>query len=519
MPAVAASLRVHISSLAALPRKSLLRPLKPLVTPSVARLLVAPPSASSRSAVVAMAAEPRGPHSYADIESTLEGEPLIELLPSWARRTICPAGSGCGDGECELLHVDPTWRDALASRHMAHGVQSSGGSAWGGRPRLIVCAGPERSGSTWLFNAVRLLLALSGQLALTYWLHSISASKLRARGLSPLGRPDPGGKGGGHGGMGGERRGSAEGFGKRGDGEGVGMDGEGWGGVNVVVKTHEWAEGWEVGEWSGVVLLTERDTFITFTQISFGIFRLSSPLAAASRLMCATPFIYSTTPAVRPSLPSTLVSAIPPSSPPYFSSHALPQSHQGHPRIKAHMQSYLRDHYRWKQHAAAVIPLASIVPPGSPSELLCLSHLAALLGLQTVEGAAAGAAEGSGLEAIQTLEGREGAGGRAVDVRVVSRALAQLPVPTVPTVSLYFHPSSHVLLQPHPSPPNFLVGCSPPSNLPPTLTAGCSPDPVTKLWPRHKSKGGSARALTGEERAELQQFVASLAPPASAPTK
>ncbi|CAI5951817.1 unnamed protein product [Closterium sp. NIES-65] len=259
------------------------------------------------------------------------------------------------------------------------------------------------AGSTWLFNTVRLLLAHSGQLALSYWLHSIFASKLRARGLSPLGRPDPGGKGGGHGGMGGERRGSAEGLGKRGDGEGVGMDGEGWGGVNVVVKTHEWAEGWEVGEWTRVVLLTERD-------------------------VCGV------------------------------------------------ADSYLRR-------------------------------------------AAAGAAEGSGLEAIQTLEGREGADGRAVDVRVVSRALAQLPVPTVPTVSLYFPPSSHVLLQPHPSPPNFLVGCSPPSNLPPTLTAGWAPDPVTKLWPRHKSKRGSARALTGEERAELQQFVASLAPPASAPTK
>ncbi|CAI5978400.1 unnamed protein product [Closterium sp. NIES-64] len=479
MPAVAASLRVRISSLAALPRKSLLRPLKPLLTPSLAGMLVAPPSASSRPAVVAMAAEPRGPHSYADIESSLKGETLIELLPSWARRTICPAGSGCGDGECELLHVDPTWRDALASRHMAHGVQSSGGSAWGGRPRLIVCAGPERSGSmwffnpppisplppnpsshfspfnqppfpslpcptagsTWLFNTVRLLLAHSGQLALSYWLHSIFASKLRARGLSPLGRPDPGGKGGGHGGMGGERRGSAEGLGKRGDGEGVGMDGEGWGGVNVVVKTHEWAEGWEVGEWTRVVLLTERD------------------VCGVADSYLRVGWLPHSMPATRPTAISLLVFQ------PAFHYFNLPT--------------------------------------------LCMPAFRA----------AAGAAEGSGLEAIQTLEGREGADGRAVDVRVVSRALAQLPVPTVPTVSLYFPPSSHVLLQPHPSPPNFLVGCSPPSNLPPTLTAGWAPDPVTKLWPRHKSKRGSARALTGEERAELQQFVASLAPPASAPTK
>ncbi|CAI5482432.1 unnamed protein product [Closterium sp. Yama58-4] len=148
MPVIPPSLRVHISSLAALPRKSLHRPLKPLLTPSVARLFAAPPSASSRPAVVAMTAEPRGAHSSANLEPPLDDETLIELLPSWAQRTLCLAGSGCGDGECELLHVDPTWRDVLASRHVAHGEQSRDGSgAWGARPRLIVCAGPERSGA------------------------------------------------------------------------------------------------------------------------------------------------------------------------------------------------------------------------------------------------------------------------------------------------------------------------------------------------------------------------------------
>ncbi|CAI5496945.1 unnamed protein product [Closterium sp. Naga37s-1] len=153
-------------------------------------------------------------------------------------------------------------------------------------------------------------------------------------------------------------------------------------------------------------------------------------------------------------------------------------------RIKAHMQSYLRDHQRWKQHAAAVIPFASIVPPGSPSELLCLSHLAALLGFTTVGGAAQGAAqgvaqgaaEGFGLDASQSSEGGRRAG--AVDVRAVSKALAQLPVPT-----------------------------------------GWAPDLVMKLWPRHKSKGGSERGLTREERSELQQFVESLALPATTASK
>ncbi|CAI5497022.1 unnamed protein product [Closterium sp. Naga37s-1] len=596
MPAVAPLLRVHFSSLAALPRKSLLRPLKPLLTPSLARLLVAPPSASSRPAVVAMAAESRGLHSSANIESSLGGETVIELLPSWAQRTLCPAGSGCGDGECELLHVDPTWRDVLSSRHVAQSRDGSG--AWGSRPRLIVCAGPERSGlklvtaapvtltsrttsltarsraplpmqssslsphlteppshplppipfalyphtshphpsppasppcglqgSTWLFNAVRLLLAHSGQLALSYWLHSISASKLRARGLTPLCSRGPGGEGRGEGGGGG----SAE-LGGRGDGEGVRMDGGEWGGVSVVVKTHEWAEGWEEGEWSGVPLLatptirvpntlalphidaTGSSSVIAFTRFSLTIFRLSPPLPAASHLVSAPLHLQahsslpSTTPAVRPSPPSTLVSAF---SPLFLTlSHALPQSHQGHPshcklwtknvfylallvhpRIKAHMQAYLCDHHRWKQHAAAVIPLASIVPPGSPSELLCLSRLAALLGLTTLEGAAERAAaegvpEGSELEANLSSVGRGGGGARAVNLRAVSSALAQLPLPT-----------------------------------------GWAPDPVTKLWPRHKGlahadKGGSARGLTREERVELQQFVESLAPPdASAPTE
>ncbi|CAI5491172.1 unnamed protein product [Closterium sp. Naga37s-1] len=250
----------------------------------------------------------------------------------------------------------------------------------------------------------------------------------------------------------------------------------------------------------------------TLTRFSLAIFRLSPPLPAASHLVCV---IYSTTPALRPSPLSTLVSAFPPSSSPsrmhsrtrisvplraLDEERVLPlPSPSPVPlfitltfpplcmpaRIKAHMQAYLRDHQRWKQHAAAVIPLASIVPPGSPSELLCLSRLAALLGLSTLEGAAEraeGVSEGSGLEASLSSVGRGRGGGRAVDVRAVSRALAQLPVPT-----------------------------------------GWAPDPVTKLWPRHKGsahagKGGSARGLTREERAELQQFVESLTPPdASAP--
>ncbi|CAI5986307.1 unnamed protein product [Closterium sp. NIES-64] len=232
--------------------------------------------------------------------------------------------------------------------------------------------------------------AHSGHLALSYWLHSVSARKLRARGLSPLTSRGPGVGGGLAEGTGG----STEETGGTGDGEGVGTDGGEWGGVNVVVKTHEWAEGWEVGEWIRVVLLTERD-------------------------VCGVADSY------------LRVGWLP---------HSMPC-------IKAHMQAYLRDHHCWKQHVALIIPFASIVPLGSPSELLCLSRLAALLGLFSMEGEALGSAKGvvegvaeweaewSGLEGSERSEERGTAGGRAVSAHAVSRALAQLLVPTGTTFS------------------------------------------------------------------------------------
>ncbi|GJP77466.1 hypothetical protein CLOP_g7854 [Closterium sp. NIES-67] len=362
----------------------------------------------------------------ADRATSLEGSARdsTQILPSWAQRTLCPAGDGCGDGECELLHVDPTWRDVLASRHVAQGEGRSSSSA---RPRLIVCAGPERSGSTWLFNAVRLLLAHSGQLALSYWLHTVTESKLRARGLTALGSSGHGGEGGGGGGEGGDREGGRM---VVGDGVAVQMGGDAWGGVNVVVKTHEWSEEWEAGEWTKQVLVTDRH-------------------------------------------PCDVVDS-------YLRVGWLPHSM---PHIKAHLQSYLSDHRRWKQHAALVIPFPAIVPPGSDSELHCLSRLATLLGLNVQEsaqgsaegpakGSAEGSAKGSAVEVTVCGAGRGRGGGRAVDVRAVSRALAQLPLPT-----------------------------------------GWGPDPVTKLWPRHirssphPSRRAAATGLTREEREEVQQVV------------
>ena len=47
-------------------------------------------------------------------------------------------------------------------------------------------AGPERSGSTWLFNAVRLLYEEAGLPLDTYWMTHLTDRKLNQRGLGAL---------------------------------------------------------------------------------------------------------------------------------------------------------------------------------------------------------------------------------------------------------------------------------------------------------------------------------------------
>ncbi|CAI5961269.1 unnamed protein product [Closterium sp. NIES-64] len=448
---------------------------------------------------------------------------LIELLPSSAQRTLCPAGSGCGDGECELLPRGPDVARCAGeptrstcpfnpSSHFPSSTQSlvlpsppcpTAGSRGSSTP--CACCSPTRAAGALLLAALHLRQQAARQ------------------GLSPLCTRGPGGAGGGEGGPTEGAASSAEETGERGNGEGMGMDGGEWGGVSVVVKTHEWAEGWEVGEWSGVVLLTERDVCgVADSYLRVGWLPHSMPL-----------------------------------------SHPACRESPSMPRIKAHMQAYLRDHQRWKQHAAAVIPLASIVPPGSPSELLCLSPprcnswgSSPMEGKAegTAEGAADGKGKGLGLRRVWAVWGEGGlVGGQWTCVAcqepllscqfpqvrpfallsVLRRRLAiqeescglkasPLLMLSAPLPSLIMLPSPlYALPCPPTSPP--LVG-HPPPDPPPTLTAGWAPDPVTKLWPRHKgaahaSKGGAARGLTGEERAELQQFEESLAPAASESTE
>ena len=46
---------------------------------------------------------------------------------------------------------------------------------------MLSWPGPERSGSTWLFNAVRLLYEAARQALHPYWLHTVTDAKLRDR--------------------------------------------------------------------------------------------------------------------------------------------------------------------------------------------------------------------------------------------------------------------------------------------------------------------------------------------------
>jgi hypothetical protein len=73
----------------------------------------------------------------------------LKVVPEWAESILCGSKAtkwACMGGECELLHL-PT---SSLERHCR--------PPQGGKGKVVVCAGPERSGSTWLFNAARLLL-------------------------------------------------------------------------------------------------------------------------------------------------------------------------------------------------------------------------------------------------------------------------------------------------------------------------------------------------------------------------
>ncbi|CAD7694903.1 unnamed protein product [Ostreobium quekettii] len=79
----------------------------------------------------------------------------------------------CLDGECEGLHISK--EDRAAQRQWP---ELPSGAA-----QLIIAAGPERSGSTWLFNAVRLLFKSAHQPLDAFWISTLTDTKLDMRGV------------------------------------------------------------------------------------------------------------------------------------------------------------------------------------------------------------------------------------------------------------------------------------------------------------------------------------------------
>ncbi|KAK9862751.1 hypothetical protein WJX84_000236 [Apatococcus fuscideae] len=114
-------------------------------------------------------------------------------------------GETCYNGECEALHLTQAQR----SIHQLHPQPPDA------TPTLIIAAGPERSGSTWLFNAVRLLYEAAGVPLDCYWMTHVTDRKLHQRGAGQKGRS------------------------------------------NILVKTHGWSDNWTPSA-ADHILLTHR---------------------------------------------------------------------------------------------------------------------------------------------------------------------------------------------------------------------------------------------------------------------
>ncbi|KAK9813795.1 hypothetical protein WJX73_010153 [Symbiochloris irregularis] len=114
----------------------------------------------------------------------------------------------CFDGECEGLHL---LSGEVEEQQQWHTLSAE-------RPgRLIVAAGPERSGSTWLYNAVRLLYWCAKKPLHAYWLHTVTDRKLQQRQCGCKGAAD------------------------------------------VLVKTHCWSDRWDPAHHTHKIFVTHRD--------------------------------------------------------------------------------------------------------------------------------------------------------------------------------------------------------------------------------------------------------------------
>lgn len=94
----------------------------------------------------------------------------------------CPSGLACNDYECEFRHLDAEEQQlrrtaSEASHHTC--TYSSRNEA----PKVIITASRDmgRSASTWVFNAVRLLLLHAGVFCDSYWIRDLTAEKIQER--------------------------------------------------------------------------------------------------------------------------------------------------------------------------------------------------------------------------------------------------------------------------------------------------------------------------------------------------
>ena len=80
----------------------------------------------------------------------------------------CDYGDMC-HSECKLRHLDE-YEKLVHDKSETTYLRS-----------LIICAGPERSGSTWLYNAVRHLFVAARVPCDSYWIHRLTKEKLNER--------------------------------------------------------------------------------------------------------------------------------------------------------------------------------------------------------------------------------------------------------------------------------------------------------------------------------------------------
>eukprot|EP01084_Bolivina_argentea_P284765 488126_1 len=87
----------------------------------------------------------------------------------------------CTHGECEYRHLSESEKTLRTTPLESIIKQSLSFINILDEPQLIISAGPERSGSTWLYNAIRLLFLHSNQCINSFWIHTITKNKIKSR--------------------------------------------------------------------------------------------------------------------------------------------------------------------------------------------------------------------------------------------------------------------------------------------------------------------------------------------------